>query len=530
MLNCMVARELDGDSSRANGLLTSRQQLVPRELASKPSVAVARRRLGTLSLLSALVLGGVLAVLFIAFPIGRIGFPLGLVVCSLNLGIWYLCRHSKVPDEAAFRIGVIGAVLVAWISAVAIHFAYQARIQAFTFALLGVYCLPFYAVVMSRARTALVAVLMVVSQPAAAFWSRTVGWTEGTPRDLFISVAGAFVSLIIAIAASNLIRVTRREAASDVGGYTLTRKIGAGGMGEVWEGRHRLLARPAAVKLLSNDDMTSSGRERFEREAQATALLTSEHTVRLFDFGTTEDGRVYYVMELLHGMDFERLVAERGPLEPAHVAHLMDQVCDSVGEAHEAGIVHRDIKPSNLFLSRSGLTREFVKVLDFGLVSVTGGMTLTHAHPGDYIGTATCSSPEALFGRDQDARSDVYQLGCVMFFLLTGRNVFQGESVAACALAHVNDQPPRPSSIVPNEIPEDLERLIMRCLAKDPDGRPSSGKALRTQLRALECFGDWTEEEASGFAEAVTHARDFEIPVADALREVGARAGAGAGA
>jgi serine/threonine-protein kinase len=491
-------------------------------------VAVARRRLGTLSLVTGTILGVVLVALFAIFPIGRVGFPIGVVTCFLHLGIWFLCRRSKVPDDKAFPLAVVLAILVAWASSLGVHLAYEARIQGLTITLLGVYCLPFYAVAMSRARTVLVASLMAMSQPIVAFLSWSAGWAQGTPRDLFISVAGALVSLVIAVAATDLIRVTRRETASDVGGYTLTRKIGEGGMGEVWEGRHRLLARPAAVKLLANDGLTSSGRERFEREAQATALLTSEHTVRLFDFGTTEDGRVYYVMELLHGMDFEKLVAERGPLEPAHVAHLMDQVCDSVGEAHEAGIVHRDIKPSNLFLSRSGLTREFVKVLDFGLVSVTGGLTLTHAHPGDYIGTATCSPPEALFGRDQDARSDVYQLGCVMFFLLAGRNVFPGDTVAACAIAHVNDAPPRPSSFAPSEIPEDLERLIMRCLAKDPDARPSSGKALRAQLRELECFGDWTEEEATGFVEAVTHAGDFQIPVADALREVGARAGAGA--
>lgn len=497
------------------------KKLVPRALGPAPDYGVARRRLGTLALLIGLVLAVYLVVVYFAFPFSPVGFRSGLGVLAFEVGIWALCRSKAVPDKRVFHWALGAAIVAAWLGSVATHFGYEPRVERFTFALLSVFCLPFYAV-LGRRRVILVAAAMAAAQPVVAFLSYGMGVARGSPRDLFGSVVGASLALVVSIGATELIQATRRETVRAVGGYELRRKLGSGGMGEVWEGRHRFLARPAAIKLLAGEGFTPDLMRRFEREAQATALLTSEHTVRLFDFGSTEDRRPYYVMELLQGSDLQTLIDENGALSPPHAVHLMCQVCDSVGEAHEAGVVHRDLKPSNLFLTRRGLVDEFVKVLDFGLVSVEGGMSLTHEKPG-FIGTFAYSAPEVLFGQSHDQRSDVYQLGCVMFFLLTGRVVFEGNTMQSL-LAHASGPAPRPSEFSPRPLPEDLEELVLRCLSKDPAERPSSAEALYLELRSLDCFGTWTDAKATEYVELLQlPLSEAQPPIADALRRVEAR-------
>ncbi len=519
----MASMNIESPRSGERLRLKTAPKVVPSALTVAPNFGLARKRLGTLALVAAVFVSVYLAILFAAFPIGRIGFPLGVGVCILDFGIWALCRYASLPDKKAFTFAVAIAIFVAWLSSVSIHFGYEARVDRFTLALLGVFCTPFYAVI-GRTRIIAIAALMAASQPVVAYWAHEVGFASATPRDLFGSFVGALFALALAIGASELIHATRREAAREISGYSLVRKLGAGGMGEVWEGHHRFLARPAAIKLLAHAEVSSAHIQRFEREAQATALLTSEHTVRLFDFGRTDDERLYYVMELLEGSDLQKLIEERGALSPAHAVHLMAQACDSVGEAHRAGIVHRDLKPSNLFLAQRGMKSEFIKVLDFGLVSVEGGLTLTRANPNSFIGTAAYAPPEAFLGREHDPRSDVYQLGCVMFFLLTGREVFPTDSFAACALAHVHTSPPRPSEVAEEPIPEDLEALVLRCLSKAPDDRPSSGNALYVALSTLECFGAWTDAEGVDYIESMLAlARDSRVPIADTLRRVEVR-------
>jgi eukaryotic-like serine/threonine-protein kinase len=237
-------------------------------------------------------------------------------------------------------------------------------------------------------------------------------------------------------------------------------------------------------------------RARFEREAQVTATLTSAHTVALYDFGVSEQGELYYVMELLDGVDLESLVREHGPLEPARAIAILRQVCHSLAEAHARGLVHRDVKPSNLVLCRQGLEHDFVKVLDFGLVGLRAGEEegrISREMPA--AGTPAYLAPEALTG-NADARSDVYALGCVAHWLLTGTRVFEADDARALARAHLRDAPQPPSSRSELAIPPALDALVLRCLAKDPTERPASMTALAQALEACPSARPWSAADA----------------------------------
>ena len=297
--------------------------------------------------------------------------------------------------------------------------------------------------------------------------------------------------------------------AREMGSYRLVELLGHGGMGEVWLARHKLLARPAAIKLLRpevvardnlNVDSNQTVLKRFEREAQATAVLRSPHTVQLYDFGTTEDGSFYYAMELLEGLDLEQLVERFGPVPANRVIHLLRQICDSLDEAHQCGLVHRDIKPSNIYLSRLGHYYDFVKVLDFGLVK-------WHQEPGDDLshltvegvttGTPAYMAPEIAIGSHEvDAAADIYSLGCVGYWLLTGKLVFQGETPMELAVQHIQATPLAPSKRTEIEIPEELERVILSCLMKKREERPRSARDLAHQLLACQTPHPWDNDRA----------------------------------
>lgn len=283
------------------------------------------------------------------------------------------------------------------------------------------------------------------------------------------------------------LRAEVREA-QELGMYTLERPIGMGGMGEVWLASHQLLARPAAVKLVKRGGMDekqlATAIERFRREARAIASLQSPHTVRLYDYGVTDDGRIYYVMEHLDGIDMRQLVKDQGPQPAPRVARLLLQACHSLGEAHEVGLVHRDIKPANLMVCRIGRDADVVKVLDFGLVRDTESADPDLTADGRITGTQAWMAPEAnQNGGDQDARSDIYSLGCVAYWLLTGVTVFDSKHPMAQAIAH-SSQPPRfPSERLGAPV-GDLESVVMACLEKQPDARPQSADGLAERLRA----------------------------------------------
>jgi serine/threonine-protein kinase len=294
-----------------------------------------------------------------------------------------------------------------------------------------------------------------------------------------------------------------------VGSYRLLERLGAGGMGEVWLARHQLLARPAAVKIVRESalglaDDTQAQRQRFTREAQTTAELESPHTVRLFDFGITETGSCYYVMERLRGMDLQRMVERHGPLLPERTIFLLRQACLSLSEAHARRLVHRDIKPANLFVCRLGSQYDFLKVLDFGVVSRQGrgrpSTSITVA--GVVLGTPAFLAPELVSGDlGFDGRADLYALGCVAFWLLTARTPFEASDAVTLMRLHSSAPPPPPSALSELPIPKELDQVVLACLAKDPRHRPASADALAHTLDQLAAAYPWQQRQAQSWWE-----------------------------
>lgn len=319
-------------------------------------------------------------------------------------------------------------------------------------------------------------------------------------------VVPSLICVVLATFGARVVYGLQRDLvrARRMGSYVLREQIGHGGMGEVWRAEHRMLARPAAIKLVRPDALATDpvearlALERFEREARATAGLTSPHTIDVYDFGLTDEGAFYYVMELLEGFDLHTLVDRFGPVPAARVVHLLAQACHSLHEAHRNGLVHRDVKPANLFVGRRGLDADFVTVLDFGLVKETGpapDATLTRA--GTAAGTPAFMSPESISGHPVDARTDLYALGCVAFWLLTGELVFDAGTPLATMAEHARVAPDPPSRRTELAIPGSLDAVVLACLAKDPDQRPASAWALRDAL--LGCVpdtGPWTAAAA----------------------------------
>jgi len=291
-----------------------------------------------------------------------------------------------------------------------------------------------------------------------------------------------------------------------MGAYRLVRKLGEGGMGEVWMAEHSMLARPAAIKLVgtvggvgTSSQTPSSNAHRFEREVQATAQLRSPHTVEVYDYGLTEGGRFYYVMELLDGLNLEELVQRHGPVPAERCVAILRQMCHSLAEAHALGLVHRDVKPANVFLCRYGLEQDFVKVLDFGLVKHAGAskdVRVTVA--GSFAGTPAYASPESALGEDTavDARSDLYSLGCVAFWLLTGRVVFAASSPVQMMMLHATREPDPPSRCTELPVPPELDALILDLLRKEKEARPASAEAVVARLDGIPLDRPWDSAQA----------------------------------
>ena len=297
--------------------------------------------------------------------------------------------------------------------------------------------------------------------------------------------------------------------ARELGSYRLIERLGSGGMGEVWRGTHQMLARPAAIKFIRPEALSGSSAEnsarvlkRFELEARATASLTSAHTIDLYDYGSTDAGTFYYVMELLDGLDLDELVERFGPIPPARAVHLMCQVCDSLDEAHACGLIHRDIKPANLYVCRNGTRCDFVKVLDFGLVareSALGGSQARLTMPETATGTPAFMPPEMVQGLPLDGRADLYALGCVAYWLLTGRLVFEGSTVFEIVSQHVHAAPVKPSLRVEGGLPDELDALILRCLEKSRETRPANARELARLLRAVPVDSAWGDAQAEAW-------------------------------
>ncbi len=300
---------------------------------------------------------------------------------------------------------------------------------------------------------------------------------------------------------------TAVSRARELGSYRLIDILGRGGMGEVWRAQHRMLARPAAIKLIRPEALGESSIEdrktlqgRFEREAQATASLRSPHTIELFDFGISEAGTFYYVMELLDGLDTESLIRRFGPIPPARVIHVLRQACDSLAEAHEAGLIHRDIKSANVYVCRYGREVDFVKVLDFGLVKrqrEPEDSDLRLTTEGTVSGTPAYMAPEQVLGdRPLDGRTDLYAVGCLGYWLLTGHLVFEGETAMKTLMHHARTEPAPPSERSELEIPPALDKIILTCLEKDPGRRHQNADELSSALAECGTEESWTRDQA----------------------------------
>jgi eukaryotic-like serine/threonine-protein kinase len=325
----------------------------------------------------------------------------------------------------------------------------------------------------------------------------------------YLLVVGmAYVGARVLFALGNEVRKAR-----ELGSYRLLERIGQGGMGEVWRARHRLLARPAAIKLIrppaAPSISESEAASRFEREAQAIASLRSPHTVDLFDFGIADDGTFYYVMELLDGLDVERFVNKFGPMPAGRVIHVIRQVCHSLSEAESISLVHRDIKPANIVLCRYGEDYDFVKVLDFGIVKAihepgADAATMLTALTAEHVvrGTPAFIAPEqALGGRPVDHRADIYGTGCLTYWLLTGQLVFTGDTAMQLIIQHAQAMPEPPSARTELPIPKELDAIVLACLAKDPSDRPQTARELARSLEAVPVSGAWTAELARAWWE-----------------------------
>jgi serine/threonine-protein kinase len=314
-------------------------------------------------------------------------------------------------------------------------------------------------------------------------------------NSLFVALSAA-----LAIYTAHVLNHLRRNLhhARKLGQYQLGEKLGEGGMGEVYLAEHQLLKRPCALKLIKADVNTNPiALARFEREVQSAAMLSHPNSIEIFDYGHTDDGTFYYVMEYLPGLSLSDLVHQFGPMQPGRVVYLMRQVCGALGEAHRLGLVHRDLKPANILVAILGGKCDVPKVLDFGLVKLTANPDAPHL-TADYTvsGTPQYMSPEqATASPDVDGRTDIYSLGAILYFMLTGRPPFEGKSPTELMIAHARD-PVVPPSRHRAEIPAEIDAIVVRCLAKKPEERYPDTRALAMALAACACAGDWNEEQA----------------------------------
>jgi tRNA A-37 threonylcarbamoyl transferase component Bud32 len=313
-----------------------------------------------------------------------------------------------------------------------------------------------------------------------------------------LMMAAVLVYLLMRVA-SRLQRAAWKAAlkAKQLGQYALDDKIGEGEFGAVYRAHHALMRRPVAVKLLHTEKLNLASSVRFEREVQLTSRLSHPNTITVYDYGRTPEGIFYYAMEYLEGLTLNQLVKQYGAQPEGRAIAILRQVCGSLAEAHGIGLVHRDIKPANIFLTQRGGVADFVKVLDFGLVKSLDaeGVELTMAEAT--LGTPLYMSPEAVEHPNAvDARSDLYSLGAVGYFLVTGQPLFDWLTLGEVLMHQVKDLPMLPSERLGKPVSPDLEALLMRCLAKDPAARPANARELDEALSRCQHTGDWTRELA----------------------------------
>ena len=421
-------------------------------------------------------------------------------------GLFAASYSRKLPAERILALGLAFHVLAALAIATAENLRPLPSV-VFGVSFVCIWIMSFSLIPATTQRAALAAFTAAGMGPvglALAIGLTHQAWPK--PHVLLFLWVPNFIAAGITVFASALTHRlgTDVERARRLGSYSLVEKLGEGGMGEVWRAEHRSLIRPAAVKLLRREllaDLKAAEIDflmrRFRREVQATSLLQSPHTVAIYDFGRSDDGSLYYVMELLRGIDLQKLLEHGGPQPAERAIHILTQVCHSLADAHRFGLVHRDIKPANIHLCVLGLELDFVKVLDFGLVKNVrgGGVELTMT--GMLAGTPAYVAPEAAIGAAVDARADIYSLGCVAYWLLTGKLVFSAENPIAMLAAHVRTSPEPPSRRTELPIPRELDDLVLACLAKDPAARPQSALEVAARLAQIPVASAWTRERAA---------------------------------
>jgi hypothetical protein len=432
---------------------------------------------------------------------------------SLSLALFFYLRRRERNPAAVINLSLAYMVVTAFALAVMMHVGLAPRDRMDVTPMItwiGPVILMFAAIIPVPPSKFLPAgflaasmdpIGMVLAQSAGVYHFGSLG------NALFMHYPN-YLLLGVALVISHVVTRLGRQVAKEreMGSYRLGDPIGRGGMGEVYKATHRMLARPAAIKLIHPEMLAARGQAsaqvaiaRFRREAEAAASLRSPHTVELYDFGVTEDGTLYLVMELLDGMELESLVRREGPLPQKRVIHILRQVCESLEEAHAVGLVHRDIKPANIHVGRVGLRHDFVKVLDFGLVksvAPAAGEDSMATAAGLTPGTPAYMAPEMALGETVDGRADLYALGCVAYYLLTGKLVFEAATAYQLLAKHMQQQPVPPSQRTELEIDPELERVVLACLAKRPQDRPQNATELDRMLADIE-MEPWSDEEAT---------------------------------
>ena len=501
--------------SRAQGI----RHALPDDLLREAS-----HRLSTMALLGAVlwIVGMGLGHLVYGLGLGQaaaleLHVPDGIAAVSvvLSVALFFYARRSDRDPRFILDLGLGYLVVTAFALGNMLHWESVSvtghRSVEPMISWIWACCLIFAAIVPTTPGKTLIAGLLAASMnPLGMLIARARGtWDFGPTSNVLLMHYPDYIMVGVAVVISVVVTRLGQQVvrAREMGSYRLGELLGKGGMGEVYKATHRMLARPAAIKLIRPEmlgELTAEAAKvavsRFRREAEAAASLRCPHPVALYDFGVAEDQTLYFVMELLEGMDLETLVREKGPLPAGRVIYILRQVCESLEEAHRRGLVHRDIKPANIHLGRLGLSHDFVKVLDFGLVKSVTGANMEHSIDtgvGVAPGTPAYIAPEMALGERVDGRADLYALGCVAYYLLTGRLVFEASTPIQVIARHLHDAPLPPSRRSELPVPAALDELVLACLAKKPDDRPRSAADLARSLAGIEEGDTWGEEQAA---------------------------------